>query len=308
MSDDPAGILVSTDWLAARLDAVRILDASWHLPGSGRDARSEWAAERIPGARFFDIDQVAAPDSTLPHTAPPADVFLEHTQALGIRDGDQIVIYDRDGIFSAPRAWWLFRMSGIETAAVLDGGLGKWRREGRPLQTGEPGHLGGPGAARAEPHQSRPLQTGEPGNLEQTKTSPPTLRSECRARWLRQADEVAAASRSGSAQIVDARPEARFHGKEAEPRPGLRAGHIPAARNVPYQTLLGEDGCLRDRQALRQIFSRAGVDLAAPVITSCGSGVTAAIVNLALERLGHREHALYDGSWAEWGASDRPIE
>lgn len=287
MSDDPAGVLVSTDWLAQRLEAVRLLDASWHLPGSGRDARSEWEEERIPGARFFDIDEAAAPDAVLPHTAPPGDVFLEYTQTLDIQDGDQIVIYDSDGIFSAPRAWWLFQLFGVETVAVLDGGLGKWRSEGRPLQTDAPAN---------------------PESASASSPSPLVLRSECRERWLRQAQEVAVASQSGSAQIVDARSRARFHGKEAEPRPGLRAGHIPAARNVPCQTLIQEDGCLKDQQALRQIFSSAGIDLAAPVITSCGSGVTAAIVNLALEHLGHREHALYDGSWAEWGASDRPIE
>lgn len=273
MQDDPR-ILVSTDWLAALLDdpQLRVLDASWHMPASGRDARGEYALAHIPGARFFDIDAISDARSALPHMAPPPEIFASRARALGVGDGQQVVIYDDSAVRSAARAWWTFRLMGYRDVAVLDGGLGKWRAEGRPLDS-----------------------------------LPPTIRD----RHLtprRQPDlvcdvtQVARAAKLGDPQIVDARAPERFRGEAPEPRPGLRAGHIPGSLNLPFGRLLNTDGTLKSPEALRAAFTDAGVDLARPVITTCGSGVTAAILFLALERIGHQNHALYDGSWTEWGS------
>ncbi|MFC7702856.1 3-mercaptopyruvate sulfurtransferase [Plastorhodobacter daqingensis] len=272
MQDDPK-TLVSTAWLAAHLrdPDLRILDASWYLPDAGRDAGAEYAEAHIPGARFFDIDEVADLRSELPHTAPPPEKFIARLRAMGVGDGHQVVVYDGAGLFSAARVWWLFRLMGKTDIAVLDGGLPKWRAENRELEDMPP------------VIRDRHMTVSRQPNL------------------IRDVTQVAAAAKLGDHEIVDARSPARFRGETPEPRPGLRAGHIPGSKNVHYASLLNPDGTMKAPEALRAVFLAAGVDLNKPVITTCGSGVTAAILSLALERIGHRDHALYDGSWAEWG-------
>jgi len=273
MTDDPE-VLVGTDWLAARLSDpdLRILDASWHMPAAGRDARAEHAAAHIPGARFFDIDAISDSRSTLPHMAPTPEHFTTAVRALGIGDGQQVVIYDDSEVRSAARAWWTFRLMGIRRVAVLDGGLGKWRAEGRPLDNAAP--------------QIRDRHL--------TAIRQPAL--------VRDVTQVAEAAKLGAASIVDARASARFRGEVPEPRPGLRSGHIPGARNLPFGQLFAADGTMLPPDRLSAAFEVAGVDLTGPVITTCGSGVTAAVLSLALARIGHRDNALYDGSWTEWGS------
>jgi thiosulfate/3-mercaptopyruvate sulfurtransferase len=272
-ASDPK-LLVSTAWLADHLDApdLRILDASWHMPATGRDGRAEYAEGHIPGARFFDIDDISDSRSELPHMVPPTEKFISRVRALGIGDGHRIVVYDAHGLFSAARVWWMFRLFGVEDVAVLDGGLPKWTSEGRPVDTSAPMHR--------DRHFTARRNSG----------------------LVRDVTQVAATAKLGDAQIIDARSPARFRGEEAEPRPGLRAGHIPGSRNVHYASLLNPDGTMRPVEDLRAAFEAAGVDVARPAITTCGSGVTAAILSLALERLGNRRVALYDGSWSEWGA------
>ena len=267
-------LLVSTGWLADHLGApdLRILDASWHMPDAGRDPRAEYEAAHIPGARFFDIDEISDEHSDLPHMAPPVEKFVARMRAMGVGDGHRVVVYDALGLFSAPRVWWMFRLFGKRDVAVLDGGLPKWRAEGRPVEDGVP--------ILRDRHF--------------TASRDATL--------VRDVTQVAATVKLGDAQIVDARSAARFRGEAPEPRPGLRSGHIPGARNLPWGELLNADGTMKDEAGLRAAFAAAGVDVAAPVVTTCGSGVSAAILSLALERLGNRSHALYDGSWAEWGA------
>ena len=272
MADDPR-TLVSTEWLAAHLNDpdLRILDASWHMPASGRDAKAEYMAEHIPGARFFDIDEISDHRSALPHMAPPPEKFISRLRAMGVGDGHQVVIYDSTGIFSAPRVWWTFRLMGKLDVAVLDGGLPKWKAEGREIEDLPP--------VVRDRHMTTQRQ----------------------AHLVKDVSQVASASKLGDWQIVDARGAARFRGEVEEPRPGLRSGHIPGAKNTPFTEVLNADGTMKDEAGLRAAFEASGVDLTKPVITSCGSGVTAAILSLALERLGHRDHALYDGSWSEWG-------
>ncbi len=273
LQDDPK-TLVSTDWLAAHLKDpdLRVLDATYFMPGDGRDARAEYARAHIPGARFFDIDEIRDARSELPHMAPPVEKFMSRMRAMGVGDGHQVVIYDAHGLFSAARVWWLFRLMGKEDVAVLDGGLPKWIEEGREVEDTE--------TAVRDRHMTARRQ----------------------AQLIKDVTQVAAASKLGNHEILDARSPGRFRGEEPEPRPGLRGGHIPGARNVPYRSLLNEDGTMKPPDELRTVFESAGVDLSKPVITTCGSGVTAAIINLALERIGKTDHALYDGSWAEWGA------
>jgi thiosulfate/3-mercaptopyruvate sulfurtransferase len=273
--DDPK-TLVSTTWLAAHLNDpdLRLIDASWYLPSTGRDARAEYNAAHIAGARFFDIEEISDSRSTLPHMAPPPEKFISKMRAMGVGDGHQVVIYDGMGLFSAPRVWWTFRLMGKTDVAVLDGGLPKWVAEGRP-----------------------------------TEDMPPILRDRHMTvsrqnHLVKDVTQVAHAAKLGHAEIIDARPAARFRGEAPEPRAGLRAGHIPNSKNLPYANLLNADGTMKDAPALRAAFAEAGVDLTKPAITSCGSGVTAAILSLALERIGHRDHSLYDGSWAEWGMYD----
>lgn len=274
-ADDPK-TLVSTNWLAAHLKDpdLRVIDASWYLPTAGRDAKSEYKNAHIPGARFFDIDDIVDSRSALPHMAPPPEKFISRMRAMGVGDGHQVVIYDGAGLFSAARVWWTFRLMGKTDVAVLDGGLPKWRAEGR-----------------------------------ETEDMPPILRDRHMTvsrqnHLVKDVTQVAHAAKLGEAEIIDARGEARFKGDAPEPRPGLRSGHIPGSRNLPYTAVLNPDGTMKSPPDLRAAFVAAGVDLGKPAITSCGSGVTAAILSLALERIGHRNHALYDGSWAEWGMYD----
>ena len=278
--------MVSTAWLARRLGTpgLRILDASWHLPDTKRDARAEWTQQHIPGALFFDIERVADTHAKPPHMAPSGETLEKHARLLGIRKDTQIVVYDSVGLFSAARVWWLFRLFGLETGiAVLDGGLKKWLAERRPvtvnaLEDIAPSDIGQPFRARYHPRRTY------------------------------KADEISQALESGTIQLIDARSPARFRGEVAEIRPGVRAGHIPGAHNIHYQQLLQENGQMKTSDALREILLTNGIDPTVPVVTYCGSGVTAAILNLALEHLGTHTHSLYDGSWAEWGATNRPIE
>ncbi|MEM8751671.1 MAG: 3-mercaptopyruvate sulfurtransferase [Pseudomonadota bacterium] len=274
MPDSDPKLLVSTEWLASHLSApdVKVLDATWRLPGQGGDPKEDYDASHIPGAVFFDIDDVSDRSSSLPHMLPPAEKFVSRVRAMGIGDGHRIVVYDQDGLFSAARVWWMFRAFGHEDVAVLDGGLKKWIAEGRETEDLPP--------APRERHF--------------------TARKD--ASLVRDVTQVAAALKLGEEQIVDARSPSRFRGDEPEPREGLRAGHMPGAKNVHYATLFNDDGTMKSVEETKAVFEAAGVDPAKPVITTCGSGVTAAILSLALARIGARRVALYDGSWTEWGA------
>jgi thiosulfate/3-mercaptopyruvate sulfurtransferase len=276
MPEDDPKTLVSTAWLEAHLKDpdLRILDASWYFPDAGRDAKAEYARLHIPGARFFDIDEITDKRSALPHMAPQPEMFISRMRAMGVGDGHQVVVYDSAGLFSAARVWWTFRLMGKIDVAVLDGGLPKWIGEGRPLEDMPP------------VVRDRHITVQRQANL------------------VKDVTQVAAAAKLGDYAIVDARSAARFRGDEAEPRPGVRQGHIPGSVNLPFATLLNPDNTMKPLPQIEQAFVAAGVDLRKPVITTCGSGVTAAVLSLALQRLGKHDHALYDGSWAEWGMYD----
>jgi thiosulfate/3-mercaptopyruvate sulfurtransferase len=272
--------LVTTQWLAGQLDDphLLVLDASWHLPAAKRNAREEFLAGHIPGAAFFDLDASSNQNTTLPHMLPTPEKFAADMKRLGASDAKHIVCYDVVGLFSAARLWWMLKWFGHDHASVLDGGLLKWKAEGRALQSG--------GSAKAEARH---------------------FTSHLKPEIVRTLSDVASALQSKSAQVADARSGTRFRGEEPEPRPGVKPGHMPDAYNVHYGSLVNADGTLKSKAELRATFEAAGVNLAQPVITSCGSGVTAAILFLALAELGHDNTSLYDGSWAEWGASTQSI-
>jgi len=267
-------LIVETDWLAQRLDApdLIILDGSMHLPTTGRNALDEFKAGHIPGAMFFDIDDIADEKSPLPHMLPSTAKFASRMKKMGIGDGMRIVAYDSEGLYSAARVWWMFRVMGHNDVAVLNGGLKKWKAEGRPV-TDEVTQLRTPRHFTAVFH----------GELVRDKA------------------DVLGLIGSKATQIVDARAAARFAGTAPEPRAGLRSGHIPSSKNVPFGSLLNADGTLKSEAELRAVFKGAGVDPAKPVVASCGSGVTAGVIALALARLGQGNAAVYDGSWSEWG-------
>jgi thiosulfate/3-mercaptopyruvate sulfurtransferase len=273
--------LVTTDWLAARLGdpAVQVVDATWYMPGEAGSGAADYVAGHIPGAAFFDIDAIADQASALPHMLPTPRAFAEAAGRLGLRREATVVVYDNRALFSAPRVWWTLRAMGFPQVVVLDGGLGKWRAEGRPVES-----------APAAP-------------------APNPLRPAFRPELVRDLAAVRACLADASAQLVDARGAPRFRGEAPEPRPGVRSGHMPGARNVHYAALTNPDGTLKGAAELRAVFEAAGVDLAAPIVTTCGSGVTAAVLALALARLGREDVPIYDGSWSEWGGrSDTPVE
>ena len=272
MQDDPK-TLVSTEWLHAHLKDpdMRILDGSYYLPQMGRDPRAEYDAAHIPNARFFDIDDVADHGSDLPHMVPPVEKFMSRMRAMGVGDGHQVVVYDGMGLFSAARVWWLFKLMGQNNIAVLDGGLPKWQAEGRPVENLPPVIRDRHMTVRRQNHM------------------------------VKDVTQVSAASKLGDYEIIDARSPGRFRGEEPEPRAGLRPGHIPGSKNVCFKDLLNADQTMKNPVEIRQIFEAAGVDFNKPAITTCGSGVTAAVLSLGLERIGKTDHSLYDGSWSEWG-------
>jgi thiosulfate/3-mercaptopyruvate sulfurtransferase len=262
--------LVSTDWLAAHLKDVRVVDASWYMPDEKREPAKEFEAGHIPGAVFFDIDGIADRSSGLPHMLPSPGEFSRAVGALGIGDGETVVAYDGSGMFSSPRLWWTFKVMGHDKVKVLDGGFPKWKREGRAVETG-------------------PAQASSKFF---TAIAKPEI--------VRDFGQVMDSVANKSAQILDARSPGRFKAEEPEPRAGVRGGHIPGALNVHYRKLIADDGTLKPPEALRGVFD--AVDLDRPVVTTCGSGLTAAILMLALDEIGAKHVALYDGSWTEWGA------
>ncbi len=274
--------LVSTEWLAQHLDApdVRVVDGSYHLPWAKRDARAEYEQQHIPGAVFFDVDEIADTTSALPHMLPPPEKFAARVRKLGLGDGNRIVVYDTTGVGTAARVWWTFRVFGHQDVAVLDGGLPKWLKEGRPVESALP--------VPRERHFTARLIHARVRDLDQMRRNLETRRE----------------------QVLDARTAGRFAGSEAEPWPGRRGGHIPGSLNLPFNMLVDPaTGCMKPADELKRVFAGAGLDLHRPVVTSCGSGVTAAILSLGLHLIGHKDVALYDGSWSEWGGrSDTPIE
>lgn len=265
--------LISTQGLADRLGApgLKVVDASWHL--DGRDGRADFAAARLPGAVFFDLEAVSDRDSSLPHMLPSAEAFGRAMGGLGLSADSEIVVYDTAGLFSAARAWWMLTVMGAHDVRVLDGGLPRWRNEGRPIENG-------------------PVTPPRPARFEARRDAAGVVDLDAMRAWL-----------ASGGQTADARGAARFRGEAPEPRPGLRSGHMPGARNLPYSALLNPDGAMKRGAELAAAFAEAGIDVARPVVTTCGSGVTAAILSLGLAELG-RSSRLYDGSWAEWGGRE----
>lgn len=266
--------LVTTEWLAQEMGAsdLRIVDASRHMADTGRQASAEYEAAHIPGAVFMDLGELVDVDAPIENTLPSAAKFASRMQTLGLGDGSRIVLYDDSAIHSAARAWFMLRMFGAHNVAVLDGGLAKWRAEGRPL------------AAGRETLRHRHFTVWRDDK---------TLRSKA---------NMLANIGGGAEQVIDARGAARFTGSEADPRPGIAAGHIPGSRNVPYGTLFKPDGTFKDKAGITAAFEQAGIDLSKPIVTTCGSGMTACVLALGLELIGKHDVALYDGSWTEWGA------
>jgi thiosulfate/3-mercaptopyruvate sulfurtransferase len=275
--------LVSTGWLADALGrpGTVVLDATYHLPNVPRDARAEYAREHVPGALFFDVDGISDPNSDLPHMLPSAADFARAAEALGIGDDDHVIAYDTYGLMSAARPWWMFRIFGHDKVSVLDGGLAKWKREGRPLTDAA----------------SKPAS----GKRFTARFRPDLVRSK---------DQLLANLKTHAEQVLDARAAARFQGTAPEPRQGLRSGHIPGSRNLPFNRLLDPaDQTMLPPAKLKVLFAEAGIDPAKPIVTSCGSGVTACVLALGLERIGAKKVAIYDGSWSEWGLpGNTPVE
>jgi thiosulfate/3-mercaptopyruvate sulfurtransferase len=272
----PSRNFCTTAELAAELgDAnLGVIDASWHLPNTGRIGAAEFRHSHIPGAVFFDIDAIADVKTGLPHMLPDSETLAKEMSALGLGDGMRFVVYDALGLFAAARVWWTLRAYGVAEVRILEGGLTQWIKEGRPVEAGE-----------ARVRRPRPF----------------TARLD--ASFVASLDDVREALASGSAQVVDARPPDRFRGEAPEPRPGLTSGHMPGSLNLPFVEIV-EHGRLKPPEALKAAFAAHGVDLGKPIITTCGSGVTAAILALAVEEAGGRMEGLYDGSWAEWGGRD----
>lgn len=269
---------IAPDDLQSRLGQLRIVEASWYLPAQNRDAAAEFAAARIPGAVRFDIDEIRDKASPLPHMLPTPQAFAAAAGALGVGDSDDIVVYDGPGLFAAPRVWWMFRAMGAKSVRVLDGGFDRWRKAGRPVETGAPKS---PRPARFSPSFD--------------------------ASRVRAIADIRANLNTSKALVLDARPAGRFSGEMPEPRAGLRGGHMPGAVSMPFDSFCA-DGALKSLPELRALFRAAALKPSRPAIATCGSGVTAAIISLALESVGHKEHGLYDGSWAEWGqADDAPV-
>jgi thiosulfate/3-mercaptopyruvate sulfurtransferase len=272
--------IVDADWLEQRLGTpgLSIVDASWYLPAQRRNAKAEYDAAHIPGAIFFDQDVVVDPDSPLPHTLPRPEVFAQHVGSMGISADDTIVVYDGPGMFSAPRVWWMFRVMGVFQVYVLDGGFDGWKTEGRSI------------------------------TAERTRIAPCVFFANFDEERVADLADMRRIVKTGESQVADARPTGRFQGIEPEPRPGVRSGHMPGAKSVPALTL-SENGKLLPVNRLKEVLKDAGIDLSKPVVTSCGSGITAAAITLALESVGHTDNKLYDGSWTEWGGrSDTPVE